>query len=65
MHCQENAMWAAPSFLGTWFFRRKRTQDGILSKHEGHAHSPKESHATAIKMIVGYLNRTSDEGALV
>lgn len=61
MHCQNNAMWAAPSFLGTWCFRLKRTPDGILSKHKGITHSPKESHATAIKMIVRYLNRTSDD----
>jgi hypothetical protein len=60
--------WSYPSIVGMLLYLSSNTRPDIafaVSQVARFNHSPKQSHATAIKMIVRYLHRTSDKGLIV
>lgn len=60
--------WSYPSIVGMLLYLSSNTRPDItfaVSQVARFNHSPKESHATAIKMIIRYLHRTSDKGIIV
>jgi hypothetical protein len=60
--------WSYPSIVGMLVYLSINTRPHIcfaVSQVARFDHSTKESHATAFKMIVRYLHRTSDKGRIV
>jgi len=60
--------WSYPSVVGMMLYLSTNTRPDIsfaVSQVARFNHSPKKSHATAIKTIVRYLHRTSDKGTIV
>jgi hypothetical protein len=60
--------WSYPSIVGMMLYLSTNTRPDIsfaVSQVARFNHSPKKSHATAIKTIVRYLHRTSDKGTIV
>ena len=63
-----NETWSYPSIVGMLLYLSTNTRPDIafaVSQVARFNHSPKKSHATAIKTIVRYLHRTSDKGTIV
>lgn len=59
--------WSYPSVVGMLLYLSTNTRPDIafaVSQVARFNHNPKKSHATAIKMIVRYLARTSDKGTI-
>jgi Reverse transcriptase (RNA-dependent DNA polymerase) len=60
--------WSYPSIVGMLLYLSTNTRPDIsfaVSQVARFNHSPKKSHATAIKTIVRYLHRTADKGTIV
>jgi hypothetical protein len=60
--------WSYPSIVGMLLYLSSNTRPDIafaVSQVARFNHSPKQSHATAIKMIGRYLHWTSDKGLIV
>ena len=60
--------WNYPSIVGMLLYLSTNTRPDItfaVSQVARFNHSPKKSHASAIKTIVRYLHRTSDKGTIV
>ena len=60
--------WSYPSIVGMLLYLSTNTRPDIsfaVSQVARFNHSPKRSHATAIKTIVRYLSRTIDQGTIV
>jgi hypothetical protein len=60
--------WIYPSVVGMLLYLSGNTRPDIafaVSQVARFNHAPKQSHATAIKMIVRYLSRTFDKGTIV
>ena len=60
--------WSYPSIVGMLLYLSTNTRPDIsfaVSQVARFNHSPKRSHAAAIKTIVRYLHRTSDKGMIV
>jgi hypothetical protein len=60
--------WSYPSIVGMLLYLSTNTRPDIafaVSQVARFNHSPKQSHATAIKMIVRYLHRTAERGTIV
>ena len=63
-----NETWSYSSVVGMLLYLSTNTRPDIsfaVSQVARFSHSPKRSHATAIKTIVRYLHRTSDKGMIV
>jgi len=63
-----NESWSYPSIVGMLLYLSTNTRPDIafaVSQVARFNHSPKKSHATAIKTIVRYLHRTADKGTIV
>ena len=63
-----NETWSYPSIVGMLLYLSTNTRPDIsfaVSQVARFNHSPKRSHASAIKTIVRYLHRTSDKGMIV
>lgn len=63
-----NEDWSYPSIVGMLLYLSTNTRPDIsfaVSQVARFNHSPKRSHASAIKTIVRYLHRTSDKGMIV
>ena len=63
-----NETWSYPSIVGMLLYLSTNTRIDIsfaVSKVARFNHSPKKSHATAVKTIVRYLHRTSDKGTVI
>ena len=63
---QEN--WSYPSIVGMLGYLSTNTRPDItfaVSQIARFTHSPKQSHATAIKTIVRYLSGTADQGTII
>jgi hypothetical protein len=59
--------WSYPSIIGMLLYLSTNTRPDIaftISQVARFNHNPKKSHATAIKMIVRYLVRTSNKGTI-
>ena len=60
--------WSYPSIVGMLLYLSTNTRIDIsmaVSQVARFNHSPKKSHATAIKTIVRYLHRTADKGTII
>jgi hypothetical protein len=63
-----NESWSYPSIVGMLLYLSTNTRPDIafaVSQVARFNHSPKKSHATAIKTIIRYLHRTADKGTIV
>ena len=63
-----NETWSYPSIVGMLLYLSTNTRIDIsfaVSQVARFNHSPKKSHATAVKTIVRYLHRTSDKGTII
>ena len=63
-----NAAWSYPSVVGMLLYLTTNTRPDIafaVSQVARFTHNPKESHATAVKMIVRYLKGTRNKGTIV
>ena len=63
-----NESWSYSSVVGMLLYLSTNTRPDIafaVSQVARFNHSPKKSHATAVKTIVRYLKRTSDKGMIV
>ena len=63
-----NESWSYPSVVGMLLYLSTNTRPDIsfaVSQVARFNHSPKRSHATAIKTIVRYLHKTQDKGMIV
>lgn len=63
-----NEEWSYPSIVGMLLYLSTNTRPDIsfaVSQVARFNHSPKRSHASAIKTIVRYLHRTADKGMIV
>ena len=60
--------WSYPSVVGMLLYLSTNTRPDItmaVSQVARFNHSPKKSHATAVKMIIRYLKRTHDKGTVI
>ena len=60
--------WSYRSIVGMLLYLSTNTRPDIsftVSQVARFSHNPKKSHATAVKTIVRYLNRTSDKGMII
>ena len=60
--------WSYPSIVGMLLYLSSNTRPDIcfaVSQVARFTHSPKQSHATAVKSIVRYLSGTSSEGTII
>ena len=60
--------WCYPSVIGMLLYLSSNTRSDItfaVSQCARFCHNPKQSHATAVKMIVRYLFRTQDKGTVI
>lgn len=60
--------WSYPSIVGMLLYLSTNTRPDIcyaVSQVARFNHSPKKSHATAVKMIVRYLKGTADKGTII
>ena len=63
-----NETWSYPSIVGMLLYLSTNTRIDIsfaVSQVARFNHSPKKSHATAVKTIVRYLHQTSDKGTII
>ena len=63
-----NETWSYPSIVGMLLYLSTNTRPDIsfaVSQVARFNHSPKRSHATAVKTIVRYLSKTADKGMIV
>ena len=59
--------WSYPSIVGMLLYLTTNTRPDLafaVSQVARFTHSPKQSHASAVKTIVRYLHRTSDQGMI-
>ena len=60
--------WSYPSVVGMLLYLSSNTRPDItfaVSQCARFCHNPKQSHATAVKMIRRYLSRTDDKGTII
>ena len=63
-----NEDWSYPSIVGMLLYLSSNTRPDIqyaVSQVCRYSATPKQSHATAVKMIVRYLKRTCDKGTII